>query len=129
MGRPDAKLECTKDLEDFMLFVRTGMKGKKGDNYYFKRYNRKRNGRSDENQLAAVYNSVQNAWNNFCAWYAENEHSISSKIKKHRIKVRRELSTTVQDHVDSLDDYHSLECYLHIPHYYFIHRTPTKYTI
>ncbi|KAF2430747.1 hypothetical protein EJ08DRAFT_679030 [Tothia fuscella] len=44
IGRPDTRLECTKDLEDFMLFIRTGIKGKKGDDYYFKRRNIKDNG-------------------------------------------------------------------------------------
>jgi hypothetical protein len=67
IGRPDARLDYSNDLEDFMLFVRTGMKGKKGDDYYFKRHNRKGNGRDEKKQLTAVYNSVQNAWNNFCA--------------------------------------------------------------
>jgi hypothetical protein len=48
MGRPDARLECTKDLEDFMLFIGTGMKGKKGDDYYFKRRNRMDKGRDQK---------------------------------------------------------------------------------
>jgi hypothetical protein len=95
MGRPDARLECTKDLEDFMLFIGTGMKGKKGDDYYFKRRNRKGKGRDQQKQLTAVYNSVRNAWNNFCAWCADNGHPISPENKEHMTKVRHALSTLI----------------------------------
>lgn len=95
MGRPDARLEYTKDLEDFMLFIGTGMKGKKGDDYYFKRRNRKGKGRDQQKQLTAVYNSVRNAWNNFCAWCADNGHPISPENKGHMTKVRHALSTLI----------------------------------
>jgi hypothetical protein len=78
-----------------MLFIGTGMKGKKGDDYYFKRRNRKGKGRDEKKQLTAVYNSVRNAWNNFCAWCVDNGHPISLENKEHMTKVRRESSAVV----------------------------------
>jgi hypothetical protein len=87
MSHPEATLDCTKDLEDFMLFVGTGMKGKKGDDFYFRRRNQKGKGYDEKKQLTAVYKSVRNAWNNFCAWCAENGHPISPSDKEHMTKV------------------------------------------
>jgi hypothetical protein len=92
MKNADASLDCAKDLEDFMLFVGTGMKGRKGDDHYFQQRNKKKRGHDKKKQLAAVYNSVRNAWNNFCVWCADSGHPISPHNKEHMTKVSHNLN-------------------------------------
>ena len=70
-----------------MLFVGAGMKGRKGDDHYFKQSNKRGKGNERKKKTNAVYRSVRSAWNQFCSWCADNGHPISPENKEHMTKV------------------------------------------
>jgi len=88
IGHPGASFDCLRDLEDYQLFQTAGMKGKKGDDYYFKPHNRRDKGNKGKKQVRPVYKSARSAWNQFCAWCADEGHPISAEHKAHMTQVR-----------------------------------------
>jgi len=86
--RPEASFNCLKDLEDYQLFQTAGMKGKKGNDYYFKQRNRRSKDNVRKRQIRPVYKSARSAWNQFCAWCADEGHPISAKHKAHMTQVK-----------------------------------------
>jgi hypothetical protein len=102
VDRPTASAHCKKDLEDFMLFVATGMQGKKGDDYYFNEpamsegeQGEHIEGWRHEADVKAVYGSVRGAWKTFLAWRRDIGHPVSEENMKHMTKVYQ-CSTSYQ---------------------------------
>jgi benzoyl-CoA reductase/2-hydroxyglutaryl-CoA dehydratase subunit BcrC/BadD/HgdB len=82
-----------KDLEAFMIMVGAGMKGVKGDDYYFNQPSSdddedEKDEEEKDKEVRATYQSVRNAWNNFCGWCQQKGHPISPENKEYMTKVR-----------------------------------------
>jgi hypothetical protein len=72
-----------------MLVIATGIKGKKGDDYYFNdSSNEDEDEGKEKKELAAVYQTVRNYWNNFCSGCRKMGYSVSFEHKEEMTKVR-----------------------------------------
>ena len=74
-GHPEPSVSRVGDLEDFMLFVGSGMKGKKGDDYYFN-HPSVNESEDEKEELKASYQSFRNGWNNFCGLCKRMGHPV-----------------------------------------------------
>lgn len=88
-------MNCVDDLQDFMLMVATGVKGRKGDDYYFNESTTSEDedeedekGKKEEKELRGSYQYVRNCWNHFCGWCKRMGFPISSENKEVMTKVR-----------------------------------------
>lgn len=70
-----------------MFFVGAGIKGKKGDDYYYDRQKREARRNNAGKELEAGYGTARNAWNNFCGWCKRKGHPISDENKEHMTQV------------------------------------------
>lgn len=94
-GHPGATTDHVESLEDFMLMVATGIKGRKGDDYYFNGTTTSEDEDEEDERtkkkakgLRAVYQTVRNSWNNFCGWCKRMGHPISPENKEYMTEVR-----------------------------------------